>query len=448
MIDYQKLDRFFNSSRALPKKKAAKASRHTRLVRIMKLLLPCIAAGLLGLLIIYPKLKDDVKEFSLDITIPRTGELEKLHVENTIFHITDKDNKVHNITAGNIDETEPGSKLVKIANPEGIFPSSNDAWINVKAPTGYYDQNTNQLKLADNVTIYHSDGLDLSIPYFTFDFNESFGFSDAPVKASGEMGELQAEGLKVYHKENLIVFTGRTTIDLKGKETIINADKRVEWHRDNNKMIAVGNAVVTQKNSTVKAEKITARYNQTNGQTEIENIFATQEVRLNMGQMDASGESLNYDPKTNTAVLKGNPAQIQGTKETVAADSITYYPSEQKAVAVGNVTIFHQGNKVFADNLVSYFKKGKNNAEELDKIEVFGNVKVAAKEADVKADKGTYTPQTGIIKLYENVVINQKGNFLKGDLAESDLNTGVSKLLSNPSSGGRVSGVFKLKAKE
>ena len=417
-------------------------------MRIMKLLLPCIAAGLLGLLIIYPKLKEDIKEFSLDMTIPRTGELEKLHVENTVFHITDKDNKVHNITAENIDETEAGSKLVKIINPEGIFPSSNDAWINLKAPTGYYNQNNNQLKLADNVTIYHSDGLDLSIPYFTFDFNKSFGFADAPVNASGEIGELQSEGLKVYHKENLIVFTGKTTIDLKGKETIINADKQVEWHRDDNRMVAIGNAVVKQKSSTVKAEKITTHYKQTSGQTEIKNIFANKEVSLNMGQTDAFGDSLDYNPKTNTAILKGNPAKIQGAKETVMADSITYYPHQQKAVAIGNVTILHQGNKVFADKLISYFKKGKSNTDEIDKIEIFGNVKITANEADVKADKGTYVPQTGIIKLYENVVINQKGNLLKGDLAESNLNTGVSKLLSNPSSGGRVFGVFKPKAKD
>ncbi len=52
---------------------------------------------------------------------------------------------------------------------------------------------------------------------------------------------------------------------------------------------------------------------------------------------------------------------------------------------------------------------------------------------------GIYYPDKGKVYLYENVVINQNGNILKGDKAETDLNTGISKVLSGQS---RVSGIW------
>ena len=62
--------------------------------------------------------------------------------------------------------------------------------------------------------------------------------------------------------------------------------------------------------------------------------------------------------------------------------------------------------------------------------------------------RGTYLAQAGKINLFDDVVINQNGNILKGSRAETDLNTGISKILSGSSSKGRVSGVFKEKKKE
>ncbi len=106
-----------------------------------------IAAVLLGMLIIIPNLSQIDDTISLDITLPKKGELEKLHMENTDFYITDRNNKVNNFLARNIDETSPGSKLIKLTDPEGIIPSANGTWYNIKSPLGYYDQNKNTLKL-------------------------------------------------------------------------------------------------------------------------------------------------------------------------------------------------------------------------------------------------------------------------------------------------------------
>ena len=90
--------------------------------------------------------------------------------------------------------------------------------------------------------------------------------------------------------------------------------------------------------------------------------------------------------------------------------------------------------------------KSKDSKENLtlNKVDIFGNIKIVTPDATVTADKGAYLPRVGLIKLFTNVVINQQGNILRGDQAETNLKTGISKLISG-SKTGRVKGVFKEK---
>ena len=213
MVDYNKLDSFFSGN--IPPTQKDGATRHTKVVRRTKLILPCIAAALLSLLFIIPTLKKDLSKFAIDITRPKAGELEKLHVENTIFFITDKDNKVHNFTADNIDETEPQSKLVKIANPKGMLPINEKAWFDVKSPTGYYNQEENTLTLADNVKIVYSEGMNIDASDITYNFKDFKGYSEKPVKADGFLGKLNAQGLEFNSKTEILIFKGKTNIKIK-----------------------------------------------------------------------------------------------------------------------------------------------------------------------------------------------------------------------------------------
>lgn len=189
-------------------------TRHTKIIRMTKLLLPSIAALLVGLLILFPSLKQTNDEFSVDITYPKKGELEKLHMENTVFYITDKDNKINNFTAKSVDETEPGSKLVKLSEPDGVLPSNNDTWINIKAPSGLYNQETSVLNLNNDVDVFYSDGMTAQTQEVTFDFKEGKGWGNKDVVSTGVFGNLTSQGFEFYSKKGLLIFTGKTHITI------------------------------------------------------------------------------------------------------------------------------------------------------------------------------------------------------------------------------------------
>ena len=213
MFDRSKIDSYFSST-PQPNVERSVEQKHTNIVRLTKLLLPALAATLVALLVLIPYLKDE-HGITINITKPKAGELEKLHVENSVFNITDKNNQVHHFTAQNIDETTPGSKVVKLTNPEGTMPSENQQWINIKSPSGYFNQNTNDLQLEEGVEMFYSEGMNLYLKDISFNFDSQYAHTQNPVSSQGIFGSIQAEGLEYHKKDALLIFIGKSNITIR-----------------------------------------------------------------------------------------------------------------------------------------------------------------------------------------------------------------------------------------
>ena len=214
MFDFKKLDTFFAEDSLQKKGTETNAVflRRTRTVRLIKLLLPAVAAALAGLLIILPGLKDRSGDLQLNIPKPKSGELEKLHMENTVFYVTDDKNQVNNFTAETIDETEPGSKLIKLIKPEGLLPSDGNEWISIKSPIGFYDQNKRLLWLDNKVNMVYSDGMTATTQTVFYDSAAAKAYSRTSVDAKGYFGTLKSEGFEYYKNNRVIIFTGKSKI--------------------------------------------------------------------------------------------------------------------------------------------------------------------------------------------------------------------------------------------
>lgn len=228
----------------------------------------------------------------------------------------------------------------------------------------------------------------------------------------------------------------------------LDANDRVEYHQKEQKLVAKGNAVAQKGNMSIKADTLIGYYAPKN-KNKISRVEAHKNVEMKTPDAQAFGNEMVYDVKEDRATLTGAPAKIKSTDFTITSEGpITYYQNQQKATAKDNVkAIDNQNNHVFADMMTAWFTKDTNNKLVLDKIDIEQNVKIISNDTTVTALRGTYYALKRKIYLYDNVVINQKGNILKGSKAETDLNTSISKILSDDKTG-RVSGVFKEKKKK
>ena len=211
MLDPKEIDTYFNADAIKKNVTASKIARHTRKVMLAKLALPAIAAVLAVTLIVFPSIKDDIKDFGLEFSIGK-GEIEQLNIKNTTMYVTDEKNRVNNFVSQQVQETFTNSKIYNLISPEGMMPLDEIEWLNIKSPKGVFDQNTSLLTLTDTVEIFYSKGMNISTKEASFDFHKSYGYSNHAITGNGFIGKIDAQGFEYDGKNNTLSFTGKTHI--------------------------------------------------------------------------------------------------------------------------------------------------------------------------------------------------------------------------------------------
>ena len=417
MVDYRKIDAFFNGQAAFENKKVSKLSRRAQALRWAKLLMPSTAAVLIALLLLFPSLKDNSVVESLDVTLPKKGELEKLHMEKTEFSITDKDNKISTFFADLVDETKAGSKLLKIINPQGIIPAGENKFVNVDSDIGYYNQAAQIIELKQNVVAVYDEGTTAETEYARYDFKTNYGNGDQKVYAYGDWGKLWAEGFKYYQEKELLVLIGKSKVV--NEENTLWADKEIRYYRPGNRLEAEKNVKAVNPQHIMYADLMKTFF-APGSQKEIEKIEAYGHVR------------------------------VIDDANTIYADKMIAFmhPGQKNAIkkieAYGHVKVKDKqntlSNTLYADKMYAFLSS--DSKQKLEKIEAFDNVKVETPDGTANGDYGLYLPERDEVELHHNVVIVQDGNVIKGDKAVTNLTTSVSRVLADKTNKNRVSGVI------
>ncbi|MCU0986133.1 MAG: hypothetical protein MUC89_14525 [Acetobacteraceae bacterium] len=276
---------------------------------------------------------------------------------------------------------------------------------------------------------------------------------------------------------------GAQELGLSGEGPIeILADGAIEWRRNDQVVIASGNARAIRGATTVFADRLIARYRARGGAAapapaaqqqvfggggEIWRLEAEGNVRIVTGTDRAMGDRAVYDLDRRVMVMTGRALSLSNGQDTVTArDALEYWVDRRMAVARGEATVTSPERSLTADTLVAYFRETPAEAPRsptpapapaagagatlppalapgsgrLDRVEAFGDVRIRTAAEFVRGDRGIYTPETGIARVAGNVGITRGQNQLSGAVAEVNLKTGVSRLIPTP--GGRVAGLI------
>ncbi len=218
----------------------------------------------------------------------------------------------------------------------------------------------------------------------------------------------------------------------------VESDNGIEWRRNEQVLIARGNAVAKRGNSRVDADELRALYRDRDGQSEIYRIIATGNVKLSSETDVATGDQAIYDIDDAVVVLTGKDLRYKTPNETLTAEeSLEYWETERMAVARGSAVAVADDRTLRGDVLTARFEAGKNGENELSRIDGDGNVTIRTSTDFVVGNQGVYDAKTGIATLVGSVKITRGENQLNGDRAVVDLNTGVSRLTANGNGDGK-----------
>lgn len=280
-----------------------------------------------------------------------------------------------------------------------------------------------------------------------------------------------------------------------GGPTDITADDGIEWRQNEQVVIARGNARAVRDGTTVDAARLLARYRPQAGQqaqaqpaqpgesplsggNEIWRMEAEQNVRISTATDVAVGDRAVYDMDQAVLVLTGRNISYTTPQHVITArDSLEYWSQRRMAVGRGSALVVTQdGRRITADTLVAYMledppagapptaagapagqpvsvrvptqaRPGTEGTQgpppgqgRIDRVELFGNVEIRTETEVVRGDRGVYSAATGLARVLGNVRITRGENHVNGREALVNLNTGVSRIISQP--GQRVQGLI------
>ena len=420
MFDSRKIDAFFDEEKQLRRQFEENKPQVSGWMRFVKLGFPCIAALLLGLMVVMPNIRKSV-DLRDNVTMPRKNEMEKLHMEETVFSSVDNQNRVNRVVADSVDELEPGSQKVKFIHPKGEIPTS-DGVVDIVSEYGYFTQDDNILELYENVHAVINGDTQVDTAAVVYDFKSEFGYGKQPVKAVGSWGTLEAPEF-TYDKENdLLTLIGHNVIT--AQRGVLTAEKETRVYQKENKVVSEEEAVLQQDGKTIHADKVTAFFSDTS-RKELLRAEACGNVVINTLNETAKGAYGYYDAQS---------GKIELFRANDQCDASTHF-----------VSIKQGENLLTANRIVAYV--GTDEKRELRRAEAFGNVSVTTPKGSARGNRGVYNPQKNIVELFENVRIEQNGNFIDGAHAETDLNTSISRIKGSEKTGGRISGIFYKKRK-
>jgi lipopolysaccharide export system protein LptA len=214
----------------------------------------------------------------------------------------------------------------------------------------------------------------------------------------------------------------------------ITADNGIEWQRDKQIMIASGKARATRGKTRVEADILRAFYKKNkDGSSKLFRLEAIGRVKITSPTQKLTGEMGVYDLTKGILVLTGKKVSLISGKNIITANQqLEFYEKREMAVARKNARANHDGKVLRADTIVALFFKNKNGVTQLSRVQAFENVRLVNNTESIWADKGIYDVNSSIATLDGNVRITRTGSQLSGDSAIINLNTGVSKLLTNP----------------
>lgn len=425
MFETHKIDAFFSGEQnLLDKQEIIYTTRRMKVVRFFRLFLPCLTALLLGLGVMLFDFETN-NDSSIALADKDRIYFEKFHIKNTVFEITDLDNKYSTLKADTIDEVSSGTKLYNLTKPYATSTDKNKT-ITLNATSGQYNQNTQELTLNTNVVANYNEQMEITTNSGVYNFAKDFGFGNEKIIGNGEKGYFEADKFTFDKKKSEITLI--QNVFLKSGDMKLNSPTKAILFFDKNKFVS-DNATITKNKDTLYGDTIEVHFKDTKN-FEIEKASSIGNTSITSEGKIAYADRGEYFAKEEIIKLYDNVKIIDKSGYVATSDYGIYDSKKQTFTLEKNVKISKENNVVTAPRAIYFQSKNE--------FRLYDDVKVSQDGSVATAKSGVYYIKKNIAELEHNVVITKDGNIVRGDKAISDFNTSKSRLVAKK--GGRISG--------
>ena len=180
---------------------ASAGGGYSHFVKFMKVVLPLLAFGIIGLLAAWPRIQGGDQS----ATRRDSGELEMMRA---LYVGTDTQDRPFSLTADRAVQSTSEPGVLDLVRPQGELTLKDGTWIAIKADRGRYNDKTGKLLLLGNANLFHDKGYEFKSDEAHIDVKAGNAWGDLPVTGQGPFGEIFSRGFRLFDSGATIVFNG------------------------------------------------------------------------------------------------------------------------------------------------------------------------------------------------------------------------------------------------
>ena len=287
--------------------------RHSKRVLITKRTLPVFAFLLTALIIIWPVFKKQTDSFPLATVSDSSQKGAKMDMENIRFFGLNTKKLPMSLTSPTIKEIDPVSHKLRMEKPVATYQMSTKEKLTVKSPYALIFQDKEIVFFEEKINLSSSSGYKANTKKVTCDYTQGTADSDENIFITGPAGTLNAKGIWMADKGNLILFKKQVNATINhGKEKIkISSPDGGEIDQTKKTLTTLGKTTVYHQGNILKSDKMVAYYTDDKND-KVEKVIAIGNVSVDNGKQKMTGDKGTYYPATKKILMEENVVLSQG----------------------------------------------------------------------------------------------------------------------------------------
>ncbi len=193
------------------RKQNRRMRHHSRMVVSLKVLLPSLAALLVGLVILWPQLQARQDEAISIVSETDAAPQDQMMVNPRFFTVDGKGEPL-NMTAENAYELPGETRRIRLNNVKADLVLKDDRFLALDAAAAVYFQSKDTVELSESVNLYSEDGFELNTT------QAQIGLKDQNLKGTAETfirtpaGTAVSDGFEITDGGTIVRLTGKTKV--------------------------------------------------------------------------------------------------------------------------------------------------------------------------------------------------------------------------------------------
>lgn len=193
------------------RKQNRRMRHHSRMVVSLKVLLPSLAALLVGLVILWPQLQARQDEAISIVSETDAAPQDQMMVNPRFFTVDGKGEPL-NMTAENAYELPGETRRIRLNNVKADLVLKDNRFLALDAAAAVYFQSKDTVELYESVNLYSEDGFELNTT------QAQIGLKDQNLKGTAETfirtpaGTAVSDGFEITDGGTIVRLTGKTKV--------------------------------------------------------------------------------------------------------------------------------------------------------------------------------------------------------------------------------------------